>query len=40
MAGNVRRRRKTKGLTQEQRVRLGVAVRYVASVEQAEENPR
>jgi transcriptional regulator with XRE-family HTH domain len=40
VGANVRRLRKAKGLTQEQLAHeAGVAMRYVAGVERAEENP-
>ena len=40
VGANIRRLRKAKGLTQEQLAHeAGVAMRYVAGVERAEENP-
>ncbi len=40
VGANIRRLRKAKGLTQEQLAQeAGVAMRYVAGVERAEENP-
>ena len=40
VGANIRRHRKAKGLTQEQLAHeAGVAMRYVAGVERAEENP-